>query len=94
MQEILRKIPGVSEDDGGVFGRHDAGPDLRADVCTGATRPRRRRWKIIFDSSRIRLTSALLDYFYRMHDPTTLNRQHNDVGVRNIAPQPFFSNND
>jgi methionine-S-sulfoxide reductase len=24
----------------------------------------------------------LLRYFFRMHDPTTLNRQHNDVGTQ------------
>jgi len=24
----------------------------------------------------------LLDYFFRMHDPTTLNRQHNDIGTQ------------
>ena len=25
---------------------------------------------------------GLLDYFFRMHDPTTSNRQHNDVGTQ------------
>jgi methionine-S-sulfoxide reductase len=25
---------------------------------------------------------ALLGYFFRMHDPTTLNRQENDVGTQ------------
>jgi peptide methionine sulfoxide reductase msrA/msrB len=24
----------------------------------------------------------LLDYFFRMHDPTTLNQQHNDIGTQ------------
>ena len=24
----------------------------------------------------------LLGYFFRMHDPTTLNQQHNDIGVQ------------
>ena len=27
-------------------------------------------------------TRSLLDYFFRMHDPTTLNQQHNDVGTQ------------
>jgi len=39
-----------------------------------------------FDSTRLSYEN-LLDYFFRMHDPTTLNRQHNDVGS-NIA-RPF-----
>ena len=34
-----------------------------------------------FDSSRLSYES-LLDYFFRMHDPTTRNRQHNDVGTQ------------
>src|SRR5207244_11288081 len=34
-----------------------------------------------FVSGRLRF-EALLDYFFRMHDPTTLNRQHNDVGTQ------------
>lgn len=33
-----------------------------------------------FDSSRLSC-EELLDCFFRMHDPTTLNRQHNDVGM-------------
>src|SRR6266576_3226400 len=37
--------------------------------------------QVEFDSARLSYES-LLDYFFRMHDPTTLNRQHNDVGTQ------------
>jgi peptide methionine sulfoxide reductase msrA/msrB len=36
---------------------------------------------VVFDPTRLSYES-LLDYFFRMHDPTTLNRQHNDVGAQ------------
>jgi peptide methionine sulfoxide reductase msrA/msrB len=36
---------------------------------------------VVFDPARLSY-EALLDYFFRMHDPTTLNRQHNDVGTQ------------
>jgi peptide methionine sulfoxide reductase msrA/msrB len=36
---------------------------------------------VVFDSTRLSY-ETLLDYFFRMHDPTTLNRQHNDVGTQ------------
>ena len=36
---------------------------------------------MVFDPARLSY-EKLLDYFFRMHDPTTLNRQHNDVGTQ------------
>ena len=41
----------------------------------------RSRSKWCFDPARLSY-EGLLDYFFRMHDPTTLNRQHNDVGTQ------------
>ena len=38
-------------------------------------------FQVEFDSARLSY-ETLLDYFFRMHDPTTLNRQHNDVGTQ------------
>ena len=36
---------------------------------------------MVFDPSRLSY-EELLRYFFRMHDPTTLDRQHNDVGTQ------------
>ena len=79
MEEILRKIPGVIETAVGYTGGNVAGPDYRL-VCTGAT-GHAEGVQIVFDPDRISY-EELLGYFFRLHDPTTLNRQHNDVGTQ------------
>jgi len=73
MQEILREIPGVLYTDVGYTGgkvpnatyRHHPG---HAEAV-----------RVIFDRERLPF-EQLLRYFFRMHDPTTPNRQGNDVG--------------
>ena len=36
--------------------------------------------RVVFDPARVSYATLLDDYFFRMHDPTTKNRQGNDVG--------------
>ena len=79
MEEILRKIPGVIKTTVGYSGGNTANPTYE-DVCTGGT-GHAEAIQVEFDSTRLSY-EALLDYFFRMHDPTTLNRQHNDVGTQ------------
>jgi peptide methionine sulfoxide reductase msrA/msrB len=79
MEEIIRKIPGVIKTTVGYTGGTTADPSYE-DVCTGTT-GHAEAIQVIFDSSRLSY-ETLLDYFFRMHDPTTLNRQHNDVGTQ------------
>jgi peptide methionine sulfoxide reductase msrA/msrB len=79
MEEILRKIPGVISTTVGYCGGQTANPDYR-DVCTGKT-GHAEAVQIVFDPTQISY-EQLLGYFFRMHDPTTLNRQHNDVGTQ------------
>jgi len=79
MEEITRKIPGVIKTTVGYTGGTTPDPTYE-DVCTGAT-GHAESIRVVFDSSRLSYES-LLDYFFRMHDPTTLNRQHNDVGTQ------------
>ena len=38
-------------------------------------------FEIIFDPTKLSY-EKLLGYFFRMHDPTTPNQQHNDVGTQ------------
>ena len=79
MEEILRKIPGVLKTTVGYSGGTTADPTYE-DVCTGMT-GHAESIQIEFDSSKLSY-EELLNYFFRMHDPTTLNRQHNDVGTQ------------
>jgi peptide methionine sulfoxide reductase msrA/msrB len=79
MEEILRKIPGVVKTSVGYSGGKTPNPTYEA-VCTGAT-GHAEAIQVIFDPAKLSY-EALLDYFFRMHDPTTLNRQHNDIGTQ------------
>ena len=79
MEEIIRQIPGVVKTTVGYSGGKTANPTYE-DVCTGAT-GHAEAIEVVFDSARLSY-EGLLGYFFRMHDPTTLNRQHNDVGTQ------------
>lgn len=79
MEEIIRKIPGVIETRVGYTGGKTANPTYKQ-VCTGAT-GHAEAVEIAFDPEKISY-EKVLGYFFRMHDPTTLNRQHNDVGTQ------------
>ena len=79
MEEIIRKIPGVLKTTVGYSGGITADPTYE-EVCTGAT-GHAEAIQVVFDPARLSY-EALLDYFFRMHDPTTLNRQHNDAGTQ------------
>jgi methionine-S-sulfoxide reductase len=79
VEEIIRGLPGVISTQVGYTGGKAETPAYRQ-VCTGAT-GHAEAIEIVFDPSRLSF-EALLGYFFRMHDPTTLNRQHNDVGTQ------------
>ena len=79
MEQILRKIPGVMDVVVGYTGGKTRKPTYE-DVKTGKTN-HAESVKIIFDTSRITY-EEVLQYFFRMHDPTTLNRQGNDRGTQ------------
>ncbi len=79
MEEIIRKIPGVIKTTVGYSGGTTKEPTYE-DVCTGMT-GHAEAIQVVFDPARLSYDS-LLDYFFRMHDPTTLNQQHNDVGTQ------------
>jgi peptide methionine sulfoxide reductase msrA/msrB len=79
MEEIIRKLPGVVHTTVGYAGGTTANPTYEQ-VCTGRT-GHAEAIQVVFDPTRLSY-EKLLDCFFRMHDPTTLNRQHNDVGTQ------------
>src|SRR5437016_7111023 len=79
MEEIIRKIPGVIKTTVGYSGGSTPDPTYEK-ARTGGT-GHAGSIEVVFNSSRLSYED-LLGYFFRMHDPTTLNRQHNDVGTQ------------
>jgi peptide methionine sulfoxide reductase msrA/msrB len=78
MEELLRKIPGVLETEVGYTGGTTPNPTYE-DVHTGRT-GHAEAVKIVFNPKQISYEDLLEKWFFRMHDPTTKNRQGNDLG--------------
>ena len=79
LEDLLRKIPGVKDVEAGYMGGNikDATYNL---VKTGAT-GHAESVKITFDPAQITYSNILLNFF-KMHDPTTVDRQGNDIGTQ------------
>ena len=80
MEEILRAIPGVLETDVGYTGGWLENPTYHDthDSKSGHAESVR----VVFDPTQLSYATLLKDWFFRMHDPTTLNRQGNDLGTQ------------
>ena len=77
VQDLIRKIPGVISSEVGYSGGHSENP-VYTEVKTGKT-GHAESIQIKFDPKKVSYAS-LLDFFFRMHNPTTLNQQGNDIG--------------
>lgn len=77
VEQLLRQQAGVLATDVGYTGGTTKNPTYQ-DVCSGTT-GHAEAVRIEFDP-RVISYEDILRFFFRMHDPTTLNRQHNDVG--------------
>ena len=80
VEEILRAVPGVLDTDVGYTGGWLENPTYHDthDSKSGHAES----IKIEFDPSVLSYESLLEDWFFRLHDPTTLNRQGNDRGTQ------------
>ena len=78
-ETLFMRLTGVSEVVAGYTGGHIKNPGYR-EVCTGRT-GHTECVQITFDPSQISF-QTLLEIFFDTHDPTTLNRQGNDVGTQ------------
>ncbi len=73
MQELFRKEPGVVSTRVGYTGGKNTDP-------TYENHPGHAEAVEIEYDDRVSSYKELLDFFFRIHDPTTLNRQGNDFG--------------
>ncbi len=77
VEAAFREVPGVVDAAVGFMGGRTANPTYRQ-VCEGNTN-HAEVVHLTFDPSKVTY-EQLLDVFWKIHDPTTLNRQGPDVG--------------
>ncbi|OAI39501.1 peptide methionine sulfoxide reductase [bacterium SCGC AG-212-C10] len=79
LEAIYLDVVGVESVQSGYMGGHVENPSYEA-VCTGRT-GHAEVVQVTFDPSVIRYED-LVEVFFAIHDPTTLNRQGGDVGTQ------------
>jgi peptide-methionine (S)-S-oxide reductase len=79
LEAVFLELKGVHSVMSGYAGGHRPNPTYEQ-VCTGAT-GHAEVVQLDFDPSVISYRE-LLDVFFTIHDPTTLNRQGNDIGTQ------------
>lgn len=77
MEDLIRKLPGVVETVVGYTGGALSKPDYKQ-VKTGRT-GHAEAIRISYDPAKTTYR-ALLEFFFQIHDPTTKDRQGNDIG--------------
>ena len=78
-EPVFSQLKGVSKVVSGYIGGHTQNPTYK-DICNGDT-GHAEGIRITFDEAMISF-NALLEIFLVSHDPTTPNRQGNDVGTQ------------
>ena len=78
-EAIFQRVNGVKSVESGYSGGNTEHPTY-SEICTGTTN-HAECLNIIFDPSVISFED-ILKVFWETHDPTTLNRQGNDVGTQ------------
>ena len=78
-EAVFQSLDGIAKVESGYIGGHVVDPTYK-EVCGGAT-GHAEAIRITFDPAIISYDD-LLDVHFATHDPTTLNRQGNDVGTQ------------
>jgi peptide-methionine (S)-S-oxide reductase len=76
-EAVFQELEGVEKATSGYSGGHVANPSYE-EVCSKTT-GHAEVLQVVFDPKKISV-DELLEVFWQTHDPTTLNRQGNDVG--------------
>jgi methionine-S-sulfoxide reductase len=79
VEELLRQLPGVLDTTVGYTGGRTENPTY-GEVKSGFT-GHAETVQVAYDPSRLSY-ERILRYFFRLHDPTTPNRQGNDRGTQ------------
>jgi peptide-methionine (S)-S-oxide reductase len=79
LEAVYELVDGVTAVESGYCNGHVVNPSYEQ-VCTGNT-GHAEVVRVRFDADRISLREVL-EIFFTIHDPTTLNRQGNDVGTQ------------
>ncbi|MDI6031603.1 peptide-methionine (S)-S-oxide reductase MsrA [Flavobacterium sp. LB2P84] len=87
-EAVFLELDGVKKVVSGYIGGNTVNPTYK-DICNGDT-GHAEAIEITFDPSQISF-GELLEIFFATHDPTTLNRQGNDVGTQ-YRSEIFYHN--
>ncbi len=79
IEALFKELDGVSKIVSGYSGGNSENPTYE-EICTGKT-GHAEVCEIEYNRNKISLESVL-NFFWKIHDPTTLNRQGNDVGTQ------------
>ena len=89
VEAVFLQLRGIIQVTSGYAGGHLVEPSYEA-VCSGNT-GHAEVVKIDFDEEQVRYTD-LLTVFFATHDPTTLNRQGNDIGTQYRSVIYYYNN--
>ena len=79
LEAIFERVDGVKDVISGYAGGHTENPKYK-EVCSGST-GHAEVIKILYDSNKISY-NRIIEIFLSTHDPTTKNRQGNDIGTQ------------
>jgi peptide-methionine (S)-S-oxide reductase len=79
LEAVFDRLEGVTSVESGYMGGHVENPTYRQ-VCSGNT-GHVEIVRVNFDADKLSFRD-LLEVFFSIHDPTTLNRQGNDIGTQ------------
>ena len=90
LEAVFDRMEGVTSVESGYMGGHVDNPTYRQ-VCNGDT-GHVEVIRVTFDPAKTSF-KEILDVFFTIHDPTTLNRQGNDMGTQ-YRSAIFYSSED